>query len=155
MPRLTGESHNVLVVRDLERSMEWYCRVFGFIVVRDQVSAVGLSFTSLLHPESHAFIGLGQPDSPDGTSFDDRAIGLQHLGYHVPERSDLEEWTAHLNALGISHMGVQHANYGSFVFFRDPDNILLEVYWPNRRFFAKLLLRATRPHRRSRSGTST
>ena len=44
--------------------------------------------------------------------------------------SELVDWAAKLEALGITHGGVVDAPYGSGLSFRDPDGIALEFFAP-------------------------
>jgi catechol-2,3-dioxygenase len=62
----------------------------------------------------------------------------------VPEQADLQDWQRHLNDLKLDHSGIVQEGYGSAIRFRDPDNIVIEVFWANRRFFGRLLARALR-----------
>jgi catechol 2,3-dioxygenase-like lactoylglutathione lyase family enzyme len=55
-------------------------------------------------------------------------VGLDHLAIRVPDRSALESWVRHFDALGIEHSGVKEENGGPLVVFRDPDNIQLELW---------------------------
>ena len=142
MPKLDGSNHINLTVTDLDRSARWYCRVFGFIVVNEVTPAgSGFSFKTLLDPRSFASVVLGQADEPDGRSFDERRVGLHHLAFHVPARSDLEEWVAHLDAIHVEHSGIRESGHevGAQIWLRDPDQIWLELYWVNRDFFVHRL----------------
>ena len=142
MPRLDGSNHINLTVVDLDRSTRWYCRVFGFIVVNEvRPAGSGFSFKTLLDPRSFASVVLGQADEPDDRPFDERRVGLHHLAFHVPDRCDLDEWAAHLDANSIEHSGIQESGHevGAQIWIRDPDNIWLEIYWVNRDFFVARL----------------
>jgi glyoxylase I family protein len=151
VPNLDGTTHVNLTVSDLDRSTEWYCRVFGFTVVNETaVDDEGFRFRTLLHPQSLASVVLGDCEGADDERFDEWRIGLHHLGYHVPTREDLDAWAAHLDALEIEHSGVREAPHesGSQIWLRDPDNIWLELHWVNREFFIGRL----RDRWRARSG---
>jgi glyoxylase I family protein len=142
MPRLNGHTHVNLTVRDLDRSSDWYCRVLGFVVVRDaHPEESGFRFRTLVHSESLASIVLGQASHPATEEFDEQRVGLHHLGYHVPDRADLDQWAARLDSLSVTHTGVKElfleAGYG--IWLRDPDHIWLELYWVNANFFIEAL----------------
>jgi glyoxylase I family protein len=66
----------------------------------------------------------------DGSEFNERRVGLDHLSFQCSNRGELEQWTARLDELGIPHGGIVDAGYGSGVSFRDPDNIALEFFSP-------------------------
>jgi glyoxylase I family protein len=83
--------------------------------------------------------------------FDEHRVGLHHLGYHVPERADLDVWAAHLDAVGVEHSGITNSNHeaGAQIWIRDPDHIWIEVYWVNRTFFADRLRQRWREAKRA------
>jgi catechol 2,3-dioxygenase-like lactoylglutathione lyase family enzyme len=68
------------------------------------------------------------------------ATGLDHVGFAVTTRLELEAWQEHLEANGISRVAVADkpltqspivdAPYASVLVFRDPDNIQLELFAP-------------------------
>lgn len=154
MPRLDGSTHINLTVTDLDRSTEWYCQVFGLVVIDDITPPhSGFHCRTLLHPQSFASVVLGQAHEPDLSPFDERRTGLHHLAYHVPERSDLDEWARHLDASHIPHSGVMQPDFelGAQIWLRDPDNIWLELYWLDRKLFTDRL----RQHWRERRGLFT
>lgn len=172
MPKLDGSTHINLTVVDLDRSTEWYTRVFGFVVVNDVAPPdYDFRFRTLVHPGSFASVVLGVPtgaaavdtsaatvngagppaEPPVGDRFDEHRVGLHHLGYHVPERDDLDAWVRHLDEVGVAHSGITVSQHeaGAQVWLRDPDNIWVEVYWVNRAFFADRLRRRWREARRA------
>ena len=71
-------------------------------------------------------------ESNDGESFDESRTGLDHMGFGVANRADLDTWAAKLDELGIAHTGVRDiegpAPFSTLV-FRDPDNIQLEFIY--------------------------
>jgi glyoxylase I family protein len=145
MPRLQGSNHVSLTVTDLARSAEWYQRVFGAVVVADEkttppATSRPLRYRGLFVIETTtALVGLVERSDGDHSPFDERRVGLDHLALHVPERSDLEAWVRHLDELGIAHSEIKSVDYADAVTFRDPDNIQLEVFWPNIEFWTRQL----------------
>jgi catechol 2,3-dioxygenase-like lactoylglutathione lyase family enzyme len=142
--RLTGTNHVNLTVSDLERSTEWYCRIFGFTVVSDQENTGPPYFSDDLYRGLFDLTtfsyGVGLIQHPDGIEgFDHRRAGLDHFGLQVPEIDDLHDWVAHLDALGVPHSGVVHALYADVVNFRDPDGIALELSVANEEFWTQLV----------------
>jgi len=142
VPKLDGSTHINLTVTDLDRSTEWYTRVFGFVVVNDVAPPdYDFRFRTLVDPRSFGSVVLCVPVPPLPDVFDEHRVGLHHLGFHVPDREDLDEWVGHLDGLGVSHSGITVSNHeaGAQIWLRDPDNIWVEVYWVNRTFFADRL----------------
>lgn len=66
-----------------------------------------------------------------GDRFDEHRPGLDHVGFSVMERAELDEWQARLAELRVDHSPVQDSpsGSGSALVFRDPDNIQLEFWW--------------------------
>ena len=63
-----------------------------------------------------------------GERFDEQRTGLDHVGFAVDSRAELERWARKLTELGIAHDGIKNAHYGSGISFRDPDGIALELF---------------------------
>ena len=133
MPRLDGSTHVSLTVTDIDRSTQWYGRVFGFVVL-GEVTSPEFRFRTLLHERSFASLALAQPLDVRDRAFDEGRVGLHHLAYHVPERADLVDWSRHLDSLEVAHSGVLKPEWelGAQIWLRDPDGIQLEIYWVNR-----------------------
>lgn len=151
MPTLapvTG-NHVNLSVSDLDRSLDWYRRVFGLVVVGDETSVPAatdkpMRYRSLVDPTTMSYI-VGLVEHPDrsGEPFDERRTGLDHFGVHVSEPADLEVWASHLDELGVEHSGIQTVPYGSSISLRDPDNIQLEIQCPDISFWAPRFIDAS------------
>ena len=80
-------------------------------------------------------VGLLEHSDGDRSQFDERRVGLDHFALHVRERSDLDEWVYPFDQLGIPYSGIKSVDYAGIVTFRDPDNIQLEICWPNPEFW--------------------
>jgi catechol-2,3-dioxygenase len=129
-PALTTISHLDLSVSDVAASAAWYERVLGLKQVR-RAEFETRTMIVLLAPGSGLVIGLNEhAQRPDG-QFDERRVGLDHVGFAVPRREDLDVWEAHLVELGVEHSPVTDSGSGSgsALVFRDPDNIQLEIWW--------------------------
>jgi glyoxylase I family protein len=143
MPRLQGSNHIILTVTDVERSAEWYMRVFtADIVANEKTNPAATSrpvrYRALVHTETMTnVVGLMEYSDGDHSHFDERRVGLDHFALHVPERSNLDEWVSHLDQLGIPHSGIKSVDYADIITFRDPDNIQLEICWPNPEFWTR------------------
>ncbi|MHB8376970.1 MAG: VOC family protein [Dehalococcoidia bacterium] len=118
-------NHAVLFVRDLDRSVDFYRRAFGF----EEIAREGGRMAFLRAPASgnHHDLGLlevgaGAPSPPQG------ATGLYHLAWEVPTIEDLAAGAATLAGLdalvGQSDHGATKSLYG-----RDPDGNEFEVMW--------------------------
>lgn len=127
-PSFTGVSHVDLSVADVDASAAWYERVLGLQRLH-RADLPGRTMVVLLAPDAGLVIGLnqhaGRPEGP----FDERRVGLDHVGFAVPRREDLDVWQAHLAALGVEHSPVADVDFGAALVFRDPDHIQLEMWW--------------------------
>jgi glyoxylase I family protein len=127
-----GISHLDLSVSDVEASAAWYQRVLGLDRVR-RSDLPGRTMIVLLHRPSGLIIGLNQHDDMPEGGFDERRCGLDHVGFTVAERAELEVWEARLAELGVAHSPVADVDSGAALVFRDPDNIQLEMWWTRAR----------------------
>jgi catechol-2,3-dioxygenase len=130
MPAFPGLAHVALTVQDADVSAPWYRRLLESDPVLDEHTDAGyrhlvwvLDGGTLLGIHQHQ---RGVPAEP----FTEFRVGLDHIGFGVANRAELEKWVDRLNALGISHGGIVDAGYGSGLSFRDPDGIALEFFAP-------------------------
>ena len=124
-----GLGHVAVTVTDIDRSREWYSKLFGSQPVLDEDAGTfyhvvwalggGSLFGIHTHPREN--------DQPDFSEF---RTGLDHIAFACASRSDLEAWETRLDDLGIAHGGIVDAPYGSGLSFRDVDNLPLEFFAP-------------------------
>jgi catechol-2,3-dioxygenase len=118
-------NHAVLYVRELDRSVEFYRKAFGF----EEIARAGgrMAFLRAAGSANHHDLGLmavggGASAPPRGS------VGLYHLAWEVPTIEALAAAAgslAELDALtGMSDHGATKSLYG-----RDPDGIEFEVMW--------------------------
>lgn len=128
IPRFVGVVYIALSVRDVRRSSDWYRRILGFELERENIG--GASWPSdidevlLRHRASGFAIGLLQHPTNDGEPFDERRTGLDHLEFEVASPDELRAWEARLDAAHVPHSGIK----GHILTFRDPDDIQLEFF---------------------------
>ena len=129
MPELPTIAHVTLTVSDLDRSVQWYERLFEVKLVLDE--SPGPFRRAVWLVGGQTLVGLHQfPDPSDACPFDERRIGLDHLAFTCRTRRDVEAWEVRLEELGIANGGIVDAAYGSGLSCRDPDNIALEFFTP-------------------------
>lgn len=128
MPDFTTVSHIDLSVSDAEKSADWYTRVMGLRRVR-RADFDHRIMIVLRHQVTGLIIGLNQHDVATVDRFDERTFGLDHIGFGVTERADLDRLQVHLAELGVEHSPATDTNTGAALVFRDPDNIQLEFWW--------------------------
>ena len=117
-------NHAVLYVRDVDRSVDFYRRAFGFEVVE---SLAGAAFLRAAGSDNHHDLGLfavgaDAPTPPRGS------VGLYHLAWEIASIHELAAGRRTLEALGAltgqSDHGATKSLYG-----RDPDGNEFEVMW--------------------------
>jgi glyoxylase I family protein len=123
-----GIGHLDLSVSDVEASAAWYEEVLGLRRLR-RVEFPERIMIVLRHDASGLVIGLNQHQGFPGEPFDERRAGLDHVGFAVSRRQDLDTWQERLAVLGVDHSPVADTEVGSALVFRDPDHIQLELWW--------------------------
>ncbi len=118
-------NHAVLYVRELDRSVDFYQRAFGF----QEIAREGgmMAFLRAAGSTNHHDLGLlavgpEAPRPPRGST------GLYHLAWEVPSIQDLAASSRVLSELGAltgaSDHGATKSLYG-----RDPDHNEFEIMW--------------------------
>jgi catechol 2,3-dioxygenase-like lactoylglutathione lyase family enzyme len=134
VPSLSKLHHIGLTVTDVEASEAWYGRVLGLIrAFVEPHHGGGSGYAVVLHrPGSSLFLGLDKHEANQGERFDEGRTGLDHVSFHVADRSELDAWVEHFDRQAVPHTGIaEFAEPFPFavVVFRDPDNIQLELIW--------------------------
>lgn len=136
-PAIAGIHHVSFTVRDIDASVSWYERVFRAQRLPMTFPHYGCEDTGyavlLIEPTSGLAIGLHTNTGNSGDLFDEAQTGLDHIGFAVTSREELDAWAQWLDTLGIAHSGVRTVDeptaFATLV-FRDPDNIQLELFAP-------------------------
>ena len=121
--------HVAVTVSDLERSRDFYGRLFDSDPALDEDTG---TFHHVVYAlEGGSLFGIHTHPTPnEQPEFSEFRSGLDHVAFAVESRADLEKWAGRLNELGIKHGDIVDAHYGSGLSFRDPDNIALEFFAP-------------------------
>jgi glyoxylase I family protein len=126
VPPFTGIHHIALTVVDLAVSVPFYEKVLG--APPDATMTDGAFVRRVFALPSGQGLGLTQHDQSGSRRFDAKDPGLDHIGFACADRDQVLTWAEHLDAIGVSHSGVQDAAYGSAVSFADPDGNALEFF---------------------------
>src|ERR671914_361500 len=78
IPGVGGLHHIGLTVCDIEASEAWYTR----------------------------FLGLDKHEANQGQRFDESRTGLDHVAFHVADRSELDAWIEHFDRQGVAHSSI-------------------------------------------------
>jgi catechol 2,3-dioxygenase-like lactoylglutathione lyase family enzyme len=129
MAEFPGLAHVAVTVSDLGRSTGWYRQLFDAEPVLDEDTGIFHHVVWMIG--GGTVFGIHEhPKLESSDAFSELRPGLDHVGFGVGSRADLESWEKRLNDLGIKHGGIVDAPYGSGLSFRDPDNIALELFAP-------------------------
>jgi glyoxylase I family protein len=137
---VTSLHHVAIRVQDQEASKRWYEDVLGLETITVPVTAPTTSIWKGA-PESGNLYAIAagptmvilQPPL-EGTPGDDRfseyRIGVDHLGFGVEDRAELENLVSSLRAKGVETQGIEMDPVlgKEYVAFRDPDNVQWEFY---------------------------
>ncbi|MBS1702488.1 MAG: VOC family protein [Armatimonadetes bacterium] len=124
-PAQTRIGHVHLKVSDLDRSLDFYTRVLGFQLVQRYGSQA--AFVSA--GGYHHLIGLNTWQSKGGTPPPPRTTGLFHVAILFPTRRDLAVALKNLVDNGVTIDGVADHGVSEAIYFRDPDENGIEIYW--------------------------
>ena len=135
-PAVTHVLETSLYVADLDRSQDFYQRLFGFACfLRDgRMCALGIPNRQVLLLFVHG--GSTEPSHmPSGTVPAHDGRGQLHLCFGIAE-AELGAWEEHLAACDVAiESRVQWRRGGVSLYFRDPDGHSLELatpgLWPN------------------------
>jgi len=130
MAGFPGIAHVAVTVSNLKRSTHWYSALFDATPVLDEDEDIGGFHHTVFALDGGQLFGLHTHEPADGTPFNERSVGLDHVSFACADRDQLQTWVARLNDLGIDHGGIVDAHYGSGLSFRDPDGIALEFFAP-------------------------
>jgi len=122
MIRTQGLTHIHLVVRDLERSLRFYCSVFGMVErFRD-----GPTMVFLNTPGSQDLITLNE--DPAEARLAGVNGGVAHFGFRLARPGDLDAAIAEVEGAGgrLIRRG-EHAPGVAFAYVADPDGYVIEL----------------------------
>ena len=123
-------AHVAVTVRDLSVSVPWYERLLDAQPVLDEDTDPNMHHTVYLLGNG-TLLGLHEHQTAaPPEQFSEYRVGLDHIGFGVANRAELEKWARRLDEIGVAHGGIKDAGYGSGVSFRDPDGIALEFFAP-------------------------
>lgn len=125
IPSAARIGHVHLKVSDLERALDFYCRVLGFeLMQRYGESAAFVSAGGYHHHIGlNTWLSKGAPPPPA------RATGLYHVAILYPARADLARAVRQLIDARIPIDGASDHGVSEAIYLRDPDGNGLELYW--------------------------
>jgi glyoxylase I family protein len=119
--------HIAIICSDYARSKRFYVETLGLEVIREIYRGERRSFKlDLKVGETYQIELFSYPDRPERLSSPE-ACGLRHIAFEV---DDVQETARELMAKGVKvePMRVDEHTNKRFTFFRDPDNLPIEIY---------------------------
>ena len=126
-PALNRIHHAAIICSDYRRSKHFYTELLGLTVLDENYRADRDSYKlDLALPDGGQVELFSMPGAPKRPSFPE-AQGLRHLAFSV---SDIDQWVAWLTSLSIEVEPIRIDPYTGmrFTFFKDPDDLPLELY---------------------------
>jgi len=123
-PQFLGLRHVALNVRDVRKSLEFYCSIFGMALEwmpdEDNAYLTSGSDNLALHK-----LPAGAEPAPPQT--------LHHIGFVVRDPADVDKWADRVRKAGIPLAAEPktHRDGARSFYFHDPDGLLIQlIYHP-------------------------
>jgi len=123
----TGIHHVAIICSNYERSKKFYVEVLGFSIIQETFRAERNSYKlDLLVGENSQIELFSFPHPPQRVSKPE-ACGLRHLAFEV---KDIEQAVIDLKShnIEVEDIRVDEITGKKFTFFKDPDDLPLEIY---------------------------
>jgi catechol-2,3-dioxygenase len=124
---ITRLNHAVLYVRNLERTLSFWCGLLDFVVVHE-IPEQGAFLRAPLSHNDHdlAFFALG--DTLGGDTAGRSTVGLYHLAFEVDTLKELQRLAGVMSKNRFLVGASDHATTKS-LYVADPDGIEIELCW--------------------------
>ena len=127
MPTVAGLNHVSITVTDIERSVPWYMDVLELDKLGEERHPHDDGYGIILgKPDWSMCVGLHTHPTNDGERFAESRTGLDHVGFLVSSRAELDVWQSRLTELGVVQSPITDRDGYAVLVFRDPDNVQLE-----------------------------
>ena len=124
---MLGRTHHIAIIcSDYRRCRDFYVEKLGFSVVREVWREERKDYLPMLQNGDVTLELFTKTDAPARPT-QPEALGLRHLAFHV---ENVEEAAAWLHARGVETEPIRTdpVNGGQMTFFRDPDDLPLELH---------------------------
>lgn len=119
--------HVAIICSDYEKSKSFYVDILGFSIIKETFRAGRNSYKLDLRVGSGDAIELFSFPHPPKRVSSPEACGLRHLAFEV---DDIEESVSYLKSKGVEveYVRIDEITGKRFTFFKDPDDLPLEIY---------------------------
>ncbi|WP_414514808.1 VOC family protein [Nostoc sp. PCC 9305] len=125
--KTTGIHHVAIICSDYDRSKAFYVETLGFPIIQETFRAARNSYKLDLKVAENTQIELFSFPNPPERPSKPESCGLRHLAFQV---DDVEETVVYLKSKGleVENIRVDEITGKKYTFFKDPDNLPLEIY---------------------------
>lgn len=119
--------HVAIICSDYEKSKDFYVNILGFPIIEETFRSARNSYKLDLRVGDRDQIELFSFENPPERPNRPEACGLRHLAFEV---ENLDESIALLQSKGVELEPIRTDEITGkrFTFFKDPDNLPLEIY---------------------------
>lgn len=125
--KTTGFHHVAIICSDYQISKQFYVEILGFSIIEETFRTQRNSYKLDLQVGNGDRIELFSFPNPPKRLNSPEACGLRHLSFEV---ENIDETVTYLQSQGVQveDIRIDEITDKRFTFFKDPDNLPLEVY---------------------------
>ena len=134
LPSTIEFDHFGVSVSELNRSLDFYCRVLGAVLLISPRPVEDFDFRRAVVAFSGSWVvDLNEHEANTGERFDPCRTGLDHLAFNIPSYDALLAWIDHLDTEGVTHSPIRMIDgVGEAFDFCDPDGVQIEFWHMDR-----------------------
>ncbi len=126
-PKLHAVHHVALICSDYEKSKHFYVDILGLEILAENYRAARDSWKLDLALPNGTQLELFSFPKPPARPSKPEACGLRHLAFVVRDLDAIVSWlTSH--QIEVEPIRVDEYTHKRFTFFKDPDDLPLELY---------------------------
>ena len=122
-PGISGLSHLGITASDIVSAQMFWTQVMGFTTLIE-----GDEFCMLFEPTAKLAIGFTNNQGHAEGPFDERRVGLDHLGLAVADVATLTAWEQRLTEMNVLHSPITESDAGHHLNLRAPENFPVELF---------------------------
>ncbi|NJL11114.1 MAG: VOC family protein [Calothrix sp. SM1_7_51] len=125
--KVFGIHHVAIICSDYKLSKKFYTEILGFQIIQETFRAERNSYKLDLQVGDYSQIELFSfPNTPVRLS-QPEACGLRHLAFQVEDVSKAADYLKN-QGVEVENIRIDEITQKKFTFFRDPDDLPLEIY---------------------------